>query len=310
MMRDVVRGLSLEQKELSPKYFYDTRGSELFEEITRLEEYYPTRTERALLKRVMPRWVGTHRPASLMELGAGSAKKSRIILDAMVAAGCGRTFIPLDVSEDFLQRTAASLRSEYPTLAVVPRVADMMDPLPVPEDLQRPAWLALLGSTIGNFRDEDAAALLSRIAAVMTPKDGFLLGADLRPGPRKSMARLERAYDDAAGMTAAFNLNVLEVLNRSLGSDFDASQFRHMALYNVEKGRIEMHLESLREQMVRIPGAEDVRFAEGESIRTEISCKYDPDTVTRLFAAAGLELVTWEEDEEGLFALILGRLRA
>jgi L-histidine N-alpha-methyltransferase len=309
MLADVARGLARSQKELSPKYFYDRRGSELFEEITRLEEYYQTRTERALLERMMPRRVDLHRPRALVELGAGSARKSRIILDAMVEAGCGRLFVPVDVSGDFLQRTAATLREEYPSLSVAPRTADMTEPLDKPDGLPRPTWFALLGSTIGNFPEADAAELLGGVARAMNPEDRFLMGADLKPGPGKSVDRLERAYDDARGVTAAFNLNVLSVLNRELGADFDPDRFRHRSFYNEEDDRIEMHLVSVAEQEVTIPGLGVTRLEAGESIRTEISCKYDRETVARLFDAAGLEIESWDEDEEGMFALVLGRHR-
>jgi L-histidine N-alpha-methyltransferase len=310
MLADVARGLSREQKELPPKYFYDSRGSELFEEITRLEEYYQTRTERALLEAVMPDRVQEHRPRALVELGAGSARKSRVILDAMVEAGCGRLFVPVDVSGDFLARTAARLREEYPSLSVIPRTADMTDPLETSNGVPRPAWIALLGSTIGNFRDADARNLVGGVARTMGREDRFLMGADLKPGPGKSVDRLERAYDDARGVTAAFNLNVLSVLNRELGADFDPARFRHQAFYNEERERIEMHLESLVDQEVTIPGVGVTRLEAGETIRTEISRKYDRQNVQGLFRDAGLEIEAWDEDDGGMFALILGSRRS
>lgn len=308
-MADVARGLSRPQKELSPKYFYDSRGSELFEEITRLDEYYQTRTERALLEEVMPDRVGQHRPRALVELGAGSARKSRVILDAMVEAGCGRLFVPVDVSADFLKRTAASLRREYPSLSVIPRTADMTEPLDEPHDLPRPTWFALLGSTIGNFGKVDARELVSGVAEAMEPGDRFLMGADLKPGPGKSVDRLEQAYDDARGVTAAFNLNVLSVLNRELGADFEPGRFRHRSFYNDDEERIEMHLVSVVDHEVTIPGMGVTRLEAGETIRTEISRKYDRVTVSSLFDAAGLEIESWDEDDDGMFALVLGRQR-
>jgi L-histidine Nalpha-methyltransferase len=307
MRRDVLAGLSRPQKELSPKYFYDTRGSELFEEITRLEEYYPTRTERELLERWADPWVGELRPAALVELGAGSARKSRILLDAMRTHGCGRLYVPVDVAADFLRATARGLRSEYPGLSVVPAVADISEAITLPVTPPEPTWYALLGSTLGNFDVAPAVRLLGRLARRLRPADRFLLGADLRPGMHKSVGRLEAAYDDARGVTAAFNLNVLAVLNRELGCDFDLDCFAHRAFYDVERGRIEMHLVSLRPQLVRFPGSGLVAFRRGESLRTEISCKYDRDSVDRLLTAAGMEVARWVEDADGLFALIMAR---
>jgi L-histidine N-alpha-methyltransferase len=307
MLEDVLAGLSRPQKELSSKYFYDARGSELFEEITRLAEYYPTRLERALLERWMPVWVGRYAPAALVELGAGSAAKSRIILDAMTARGERSLFVPVDVSRDFLHETAERLRAEYPGLRVEPTVADMAAPFDLPVALPARAWFALLGSTIGNFDEPDAGRLLKRFADRMRPEDRFLLGADLRPGPTKSVARLELAYDDDAGVTAAFNLNVLRVLNRALGADFDLDAFRHVARWVEEEGRIEMHLVADTAQVVTFAGGEEVCFAAGESVRTEISCKYDRPAVDALFHEAGLVVDVWKEDPRGFFALILGR---
>ncbi len=307
MLAEVLDGLSRAQKELSPKYFYDARGSELFEEITALEEYYPTRTERALLERWMPTWVGHSRPEALVELGAGSAQKSRIVLDAMEGHGCGRLFVPVDVSGDFLHETAATLREEYRGLRIEPAVADMSEALDLPPGLPTPAWFALLGSTIGNFQPPEASRLLGRISAHMRPGDQFLMGADLRPSRHKSLERLEQAYNDAQGVTAEFNLNVLRVLNRELGSDFDLTAFRHVSHYAEQEGRIEMHLEALSVQTVRFPEGIVVEFAPGETIRTEISCKYDRTTVTALLTSAGMSLEEWVEDEQGLFALALAR---
>lgn len=310
MLQDVVEGLTLPQKELSPKYFYDTRGSELFEEITRTAEYYPTRTERALLEAHVPRWVQAHRPATLVELGAGSATKSRIVLDAMEAQASGNVYVPIDVSADFLHETAARLREEYDALTVRPAVADMTAPVDLPEGLPGPRWMALLGSTLGNFDESHAEGLLRRVAGRIGGDDRFLLGVDLRPGAGKSVERLEQAYNDAAGVTAAFNLNVLRVLNRELDADFNESAFRHRAFYNADEGRMEMHLVAREAQRITFPGADPVEVEAGESIRTEISCKYDRPTVDALFARAGMVVDRWEEDAGGFFALVLGRSEA
>lgn len=306
MLREVVAGLRLPQKRISSKFHYDERGSELFEEITRLDEYYPTRTERKLLETTMPLWVDELRPATLVELGAGSAEKSRIILDAMLAAGSAETYVPVDVSDDFLQETARRLREEYPNLAVHPAVADITAPVALPEELAHPRWLAFLGSTLGNFDPDGAVDLLRRIRTRLDGSDRFLLGVDLRPGPHKSAERIELAYNDAAGITARFSLNMLSVLNDQLGSDFDLARFGHRSFYNEAEGRIETYLDSLVEQTVRFPDGTEVLIEAGESIRTEISSKYDRATIDEIFERAGLVVDHWVEDECGYYALVLG----
>jgi len=304
MVADVREGLSRRQKELPPKYFYDERGSELFEKITRLPEYYLTRAERALLTSSAREIVEAFRPRTLVELGAGSAAKTRILLDAMRDAGCGEDYVPVDVSEDFLASTARRLRAEYPNLRVTPAVADIGSSLGLPERLPRPVLFAFLGSTIGNFDAPSARALLGRVRQVMRPFDRLLLGADLR----KKRHVVEAAYNDARGVTAAFNRNMLRVLNRELGADFNVGSFRHRAFYSPERHRIEMHLVSSREQVVHIPGVGDVRLASGETIRTEISCKYDRPSVRRLLRAARLRLQDWIADD-GRFALAIASPR-
>ena len=301
MLRDVRAGLSMPQKELSPKYFYDHRGSELFEAITALPEYYLTRAERSILERDMDALMRGMRAATLVELGAGSAAKTRRILDAMRSAGTLECYVPLDVSASFLAETASRLRGEYEGLRVEPVVADFTERVPLPSSLPRPALVAFLGSTIGNFHPMEAVRLLRRARASMVTGDRFLLGADLR----KDVSRLERAYDDAAGVTAEFNRNVLRVLNRELGADFDEAEFAHRALYNADEHRIEMHLVARTPQRVAIPGAGTFHFAAGETVRTEISCKYDRATVYDLLASAGLRLDTWHTDEAGDFALVV-----
>lgn len=302
MLLEVAEGLSAPQKELPPKYFYDHRGSELFEEITRLPEYYPTRTERGILEAWMPSLVAGLGTRTLIELGAGSAEKSRVILDAMRAAGTAEVYVPIDVSATFLSRTAARLRREYPGLGVEPAVADIGEALNLPRRLPRPALFAFLGSTIGNFYPTAAVRLLRRVRAAMEPGDRFLMGADLR----KDVARIEAAYNDTRGVTAEFNRNMLRVLNQELGADFDPGAFAHRAFYERTAHRIEMHLVSTRAQTVRIPGIGAVPFARGETLRTEISCKHDRASVAGLFQPAGLRIESWRTDPEELFALVVG----
>jgi L-histidine N-alpha-methyltransferase len=302
MLAEVAAGLSEPQKELPPKYFYDQRGSELFEEITRLPEYYPTRTERALLQGWMPELMAQLGTRTLIELGAGSAEKSRLILDAMRATGLAELYVPIDVSATFLSQTAAKLRREYPGLRVEPAVADIAEELNLPRRIPRPALFAFLGSTIGNFYPPAAIRLLARVRAAMAPGDRFLLGVDLR----KDIARLEAAYNDSKGITAEFNRNMLRVLNHELGADFDPDAFEHRAFYDTVGHRIEMHLVSSRDQLVTIPGLEPVVLARGESIRTEISSKYDRESVAALFEAAELRIEAWPTDPTTPFGLVVG----
>ena len=302
MLAEVAAGLSAPQKELPPKYFYDQTGSELFEEITRLPEYYQTRTERGLLAAWMPALIPQLGTRSLVELGAGSAEKSRIIISAMRSAGKADLYVPIDVSASFLGQTAAQLRREYPGLFVEPAIADISEEFNLPRRLPHPALYAFLGGTIGNFYPPAAIRLLSRVRAVMRQEDRFLLGVDLR----KSVGRIESAYNDAQGVTAAFNRNMLVVLNNELGSNFEPAAFEHRAFYEPANHRIEMHLVARMEHEVLVPGIGPVHFAAGESIRTEISCKHDRASVAELFQASGLRLETWRQDREALFALVIG----
>jgi L-histidine N-alpha-methyltransferase len=301
MLAELRDGLSRPQKELPPKYFYDERGSELFEEITRLPEYYLTRTERALLERWMPAWIGSLRPRALVELGAGSAEKTRIVLDAIVSAVGAAAYVPVDVSADFLEATALRLTADYPSLQVVPVVADMTAEFALPPGLPEPTLHAFLGSTIGNFAPDEAVALLRGVRARMRPGDAFLMGVDLRKDP----AVIEAAYNDAVGVTAEFNRNMLRVLNALAGADFDPEAFDHRAFYHRGLHRIEMHLDARTPQVVTIPGVGEVRIAAGESIRTEISCKHDRASVAAMLAAAGMGLAEWETDADGLYAILL-----
>jgi L-histidine N-alpha-methyltransferase len=302
MLAEVAAGLAAPQKELSPKYFYDQRGSELFEAITRLPEYYPTRTERALLEGWMPELMAQLGTRTLIELGAGNAEKSRIILDAMRATGLAELYVPIDVSATFVSQTAAQLRREYPGLTVEPAVADIAEELNLPRLIPHPALFAFLGSTIGNFYPPAAIRLLARVRAAMEPSDRFLMGVDLR----KDVRRIEQAYNDSQGVTAEFNRNMLLVLNHELGADFDPRAFEHRAFYDTVAHRIEMHLVSTRDQRVTIPGLDPIALAKGESIRTEISTKYDRASVAELFDAAGLRIEAWPTDPHTPFGLVVG----
>ena len=304
-VREVAEGLSRPRKELPPKFFYDERGSRLFEQITRLPEYYLTRTERALLERWMPDWVGGLAPRALVELGAGSAEKTRIVIDAIASASDRAVYVPVDVSADFLEQTAARIGAEYPALRVLPLVADIADAFTLPAGLPRPTLHAFLGSTIGNFPPEPAVRLLRRVRARMGATDRFLMGVDLRKEP----AVIEAAYDDASGVTAEFNRNMLRVVNAATGADFDVEAWEHRAFYDRRAHWIEMHLVSRRDQSVSLPGAGTFRFAAGETIRTEISAKHDRASVDAMFAAAGLAVERWETDAEGLYAITLAASR-
>ena len=285
--------------------FYDERGSELFEAITRLPEYYLTRAEQALIGEHVPEWVAEQRPRSLIELGAGSATKTRLFLDAMQSREGDVTYVPVDISAEFLERTASALRDEYPRLNVAPIAAGFARSLELIGSLTRPVLITFLGSTIGNFTTPEAVDLLTRVSAAMHPGDRFILGVDLR----KDTSVLEAAYNDDQGVTAEFNLNSLRVINQRFGADFDVRHFRHRAFYNSREHRIEMHLVSERRQSVHLPGAGVVEFREGETIRTEISCKYDRQSVMSMFEAARLDLVDWREGTDGMFALSLAAPR-
>jgi dimethylhistidine N-methyltransferase len=300
---DVRQGLAREQKVLPPKYFYDRYGSQLFEEITRLPEYYLTRTERRLLHTWMPELARRYAPQSLLELGAGSGEKTRIILNAMRAERRAVAYLPLDISAEFLAESVARLRDEFPEVTVAPIVADLADAIVPPRAIARPMLFAFLGSTIGNFDRREAIALLRRVRAAAHAGDLFLLGADLH----KDAALIERAYNDEQGITAEFNRNVLRVLNRELGADFEVESFSHYAPYLVDERRVEMHLVAESDQLVTVPGIGRVRFAAGESIRTEICCKYDREQIADLLAAADFHIEEWWEDAADPYALVLAR---
>ena len=303
-MAEVVReGLSCPFKELPPKYFYDERGSELFERITEQPEYYPTRCEREILHARAAAIVAAARPRTLIELGSGAAAKSRVLLDAMRAAGTLERFVPVDISEEITRRAAGELVDEYPGLAVEGIVCDYethLERIPRPEG----ALIAFLGGTIGNFRPGPRRSFLARIATLMYPGDRFLLGTDLV----KDAATLEAAYNDAAGVTAAFNKNVLDVLNRELEANFDPDAFEHVAFWDPENEWIDIRLRALAEQFVDLR-ALDMRahFSRNEEMRTEISTKFTRERIESSYADAGLELLEWWTDADDRYALSLAR---
>lgn len=303
MLRDLRFGLSRAQKEIPPTYFYDAKGSALFDRITRLPEYYLTRAERALLERHSASIADAVRWRSLVELGAGSADKSRILIRALRARKTCDTYVPVDVDPVTLAATEAALRLEFPGLEVAPVIADMRFAYELPPATPRPILCAFLGSTIGNFAPAEAQQLLARLREQIGADGWILLGVDLV----KDAKTLERAYNDADGVTAEFNINVLSVLNRELGADFDLAMFEHRAFYDPDLRRIEMHLVSRAKQGVTIPLVGEIELAKGETIRTEISCKYDRDAVEEMLRESGLELARWMEDSGRSFALALAR---
>jgi len=297
---DVLDGLTRPFKEIPPKHFYDARGSELFEQICDLPEYYPTRTERAILEANAEAIAARTGATDVVELGAGYATKTRILLDALDA----ERFIPVDVSETTVRECARQLVEEYEGLMVHGVVGDFERHLVHLPEPAGPRLVAFLGGTIGNFPPGSRRRFLRSIARTLGDDGWLLLGTDLVKDPEV----LEAAYDDAAGVTAEFNLNVLRVMNRELGSDFDLDGFDHVAFWDAEREWIEMRLCSRRRQTVRFPDLDlTVHFAQREELRTEISAKFTPTRVNGDLAAAGLELVDWFTDEDELFALSLAR---
>ena len=303
---DVLDGLTRPFKELPPKHLYDARGSELFDRITELPEYYPTRTERAILTAEADAIVAATGMGELVELGAGSAAKTRVLLDAMERAGTLGRYVPFDVAEQTVRDTVAALADEYPGLELHGIVGDFerhLGEIPPPQP-GRPRVLAFLGGTIGNFLPGARRRFLRRLAALLGPDDFLLLGTDLV----KDVDVIEAAYDDSAGVTAEFNRNVLHVINRELGADFPVDRFEHVAFFDPQHEWIEMRLRATRALRVHIPAlALEVTFDRGEELRTEISAKFTRERLERDYAAAGLELAEWLTDPEALFALTLAR---
>jgi L-histidine Nalpha-methyltransferase len=300
---DARMGLSAPFKELPPKYFYDERGSQLFEAITELPEYYPTRAERAILDAHAGEIADVAGTSMLIELGSGSAAKTRCLMDAKRDAGTLDAYVPVDISEEITRDTAERLVAEYSGLRVHGVVCDYETHL---ERIPREpgGLIAFLGGTIGNFHPHTRRSFLARIASLMYAEDRFLLGTDLV----KDRARLEAAYNDSSGITAQFNKNVLHVLNRELGADFDPARFDHVAFWDDVNSWVDIRLRSLADQVVTLSSLEmRVEFAEAEEMRTEISSKFTREQLEAIYAEVGLELVEWWTDPEDLFALSLAR---
>ena len=297
---DITQGLSQRPARISPKYFYDQQGSQLFEAITRLPEYYPTRTETALMQvhaRDIARAIGPGR--TLIELGAGNCQKARALC-RLVQPAC---FVGVDISAEFLQEAVQRLRQDFPALDARALAGDMTLGVALPDDIPRTGRLVFYpGSSIGNFDPPHALELLAHMRELVDDDGGLLIGIDLP----KEVAVLEAAYDDAAGVTAAFNRNVLTHVNRLIGSDFDVAQWQHKAFFNQQESRIEMHLEALADAQVRWPGG-GRRFEQGERIHTENSYKYPLPVFTDMLARAGFTQAQAWTDERGWFAVVHAR---
>ncbi|MFJ6465536.1 L-histidine N(alpha)-methyltransferase [Streptomyces sp. NPDC091387] len=295
---DVLHGLTRQPKTLPPKWFYDARGSELFEEITRLPEYYPTRAEREILIDRADAIATASGARTLVELGSGSSEKTRHLLDALPRL---HTYVPVDVSESALRGAAEALLKERPGLSVHALIADFTGALSLPKT-PGPRLVAFLGGTIGNLLPQERAAFLASVRSLLSPGDSLLLGTDLV----KDEEVLVAAYDDAAGVTAAFNRNVLSVVDRELGADFEPADFEHVARWNPAREWIEMRLRARRDLTVKIPELDlVVPFEAGEELRTEVSAKFREEGVRDELGRAGLRLAQWWTDAAGRFALSL-----
>jgi L-histidine N-alpha-methyltransferase len=303
---DAEQGLRATPKDIPPKWFYDTHGSQLFDDITRLPEYYPTRCERAILETHATEIAKVSGADTLVELGSGTSEKTRILLDALRDEGTITRFVPFDVSEQTLRDAAAAVTLDYPTVSVHAVVGDFEHHLgSIPRGGRR--LVAFLGGTIGNLEPPRRAEFLQEVADGLGPDDYLLLGLDLV----KDIDRLEAAYDDSQGVTAAFNKNVLAVMNRELDADFDDSRFVHVAVYEKDNAQIEMRLRALDTHTVEVRALSlTVPFVAGEEMRTEVSAKFTRERVVNELDDAGLALARWWTDPDGDFALVLARRSA
>jgi L-histidine Nalpha-methyltransferase len=298
---DALAGLTATPKSMPPKWFYDERGSELFDKITRLDEYYPTRAEREILAASAGQIAAATKAATLVELGSGTADKTRLLLDALHDGGTLASFIPVDVSESALVTAATRMLERYPGLQVKAVLSDFQEHLGLPESAGA-RLVAFLGGTIGNLLPAERAEFLASLRARLRPADALLLGTDLVKDP----AVLVAAYDDAAGVTGEFNKNILRVLNAELGGNFDLDEFEHVAVWDAQAEWIEMRLRSAVDQTVLLPAIGlTVPFSAGEEMRTEISAKFRRAGVAAELAAAGLELRSWWTDSKARFGLSL-----
>jgi L-histidine N-alpha-methyltransferase len=298
---DVLDGLAGSPKSLPPKWFYDSVGSDLFDQITRLPEYYPTRAEAEILRARSAEIALVAGADTLVELGSGTSEKTRLLLAALNDGGTLRRFVPFDVDANVLSAAGTAIQREYPDIEIAAVCGDFEEHLSeIPDGGRR--LFVFLGSTIGNLTAEPRAEFLTTLAGVMRPGDSLLLGTDLV----KDTGRLVAAYDDAAGVTARFNRNVLAVINRELDADFDIDAYRHVAHWNGEQERMEMFLRAERAQRVNIAALDlTVEFTAGEEILTEVSCKFRPDAVAAELARAGLRRTRWWTDDAGDFGLSL-----
>jgi L-histidine Nalpha-methyltransferase len=301
LRRDVLEGMLKTPKSLPPKWFYDSVGSGLFDQITRLPEYYPTRAEADILRARAAQVASATGADTLVELGSGTSEKTRMLLDALQKRGSLRKFVPFDVDAGMLAAAGAVIQREYPNVEIAAVCGDFEEHLAeIPGGGQR--LFVFLGSTIGNLTPGPRAQFLASLASVLRPGDSLLLGTDLV----KDVSRLVRAYDDAAGVTARFNRNVLAVINRELDADFDVDAFTHVARWNAAEERIEMWLRAEDPQRVRVAALDlIVEFAAGEEMLTEVSCKFHAEAVAAELAAAGLRRTQWWTDDAGDFGLSL-----
>jgi len=302
LIDDVRAGLSARPKTLPARWFYDRRGSDLFDAITELPEYYLTRTETQILRQHANEIAEATQPEVLVELGSGTCTKSRLLIEGARRFGSLRTFVPFDFDEDMIRRAAAELAAEYPGLTVQGIAGDFMQHLDTISRTER-MLVMFLGSTIGNLDIEERVRFLTEVRLRLRPADTILIGFDLV----KDVGELLAAYDDAQGVTADFNRNLLVRLNRDLGADFDLDLFQHLAIWNGKESRIEMHLRSLGDQLVQLPGAGlQVKFEDAETVLTEISVKFTREAVDQSFRAAGLRVEKWLTDANERFALAVG----